>query len=565
MITSKKSTMKKLYLFISLNILLFNLNAQVFEWAKNEGLWAYDYGYGISTDLAGNVYVAGKYELAAIFSGTTLTNQGNHDMYVAKYNSAGSLNWIRTAGGGLGDYAHAMTCDGAGNVYVGGEVEGYNTTVPFEGSPITVPCKGDNDAFIAKYDTNGDLLWAKSGGGNRNDKTLGVTYDNLGNIYICGMFTDTATFGGIALYAQGGLLNNKDIFVAKYDANGNFQWVRQGGSTGRDEALSVKCDASGNVYVCGFYSNGAVFGSHTLASPGPGGLYYNAFLAKYAPDGTLVWIKTAGGDYDEVAWSLTLDNSGKIYVTGEFNASANFDNIQLITTGNANIFVACYDPTTGDVLWAKGAGGKLIDRARGIGTDGTNIFITGQFGGDTATFGTFNLIGVDSSDIFMAGLNSSGDFVWATSVGGIHDAPEGLSYESGNAITGDTFGNIYATGALLDGGTFGTISVSKYGRTDAFISKISQVIISVPENNQFNEISIYPNPNNGVFDLKTDQPGELHTVQIYNVMGQKVYEAGNLQASSSLQIDLSLKEKGVYVVITTSKDQTVKRNKIIIQ
>ena len=121
--------MKKIYSLIALSALFITAEAQNFDWAKREGLWAYDYGYGITTDNTGNVYVAGKYEeVDANFSDTLLPCQGNHDIWVAQYSSTGTLNWIRTAGGTSGDYAWGVACDNS-FVYIAGEIEGVNETI----------------------------------------------------------------------------------------------------------------------------------------------------------------------------------------------------------------------------------------------------------------------------------------------------------------------------------------------------------------------------------------------------------------------------------------------------
>jgi hypothetical protein len=453
--------MKKIILILSLFCVA--LQAQTFQWAKREGLWAYDYGYGITTDNEGNVYVAGKYEKNAKFSGVTLPCQGNHDIYLAKYSPSGSLIWIRTAGGYSGDYAWNVACDG-NYVYIAGEIQGTNALIKFIGSPITLTCKGSNDIFVAKYDLNGNLIWAKRAGDFDYDKALGVTYDASGNVYISGIFTTKAVFGGTTtIYSSG----DKDIFVAKYDSNGNFLWVRKAGGTGRDEAKSIRCDAAGNVYTCGMFKNTATFGTQMVTAPNG---HWDMFLAKYSTTGTLLWLKTAGANWDDVAWSVTMDNTGKIYVAGEFNSTVNFGGIPLSTKGSSDIFVACYN-SSGSVLWAKRAGGTQTDRARGIGCDGSNIYITGQFGG-AASFGPYRKTAVDNSDIFMACLDNSGQFTWAAAVGGPADLEEDLGYESGIAICSEASGNVYATGALLNGGVFGNIALSPYTRTDVFVTKI---------------------------------------------------------------------------------------------
>ncbi|MES2592983.1 MAG: T9SS type A sorting domain-containing protein [Bacteroidota bacterium] len=453
--------MKKVYLVIVLSIISIIGKTQNFEWSKRAGSWAYDYGNGIGTDNAGNMYVAGKYELNANFSGTVLPCEGNHDLYVAKYSPSGALTWIRTAGGSSGDYAHCLAVDNS-FVYVGGEVQGSGNKIKFVGSSIALYAKGSNDIVVAKYDLNGNLIWARNDGGVYNEEVLGITYDLAGNVYICGFFTTKASFGSTTITGYG----DRDIYVAKYSPSGNFLWAKKAGGSAKDEAKAIKCDAAGNVYICGIFKGSANFNGQTVSSKGN----YDMFVAKYTTNGEMQWVKTAGSTWDDAAWGITVDNAGKIFVTGEFNASVKFDAIQLNTTGGGDVFVARYN-SSGGVEWAKKAGGTQPDRARAIGTDGSNIFITGQFGG-TATFGSITRTAADNSDVFMAAMNNSGSFLWATSAGGAADAPEDLGYESGNAICAGTSGSVYATGAILNGAQFGSTTLNAYSRTDIFITKL---------------------------------------------------------------------------------------------
>jgi hypothetical protein len=548
--------MKKIYILVLLNIFLGNLNAQNFTWAKVEGHYAYDYGYGIANDNSGNVYVAGKYEENAEFSGTTLPCQGNHDIWIAKYSSSGSMDWIRTGGGTNGDYARALACNKTSRVYIAGEIEGSPTPVVFPGSPITLITQGDNDVFLATYDLSGNLLWAKSEGGLYNEKALGIAYDNSGNVIICGYFTDTTKFGGNTIIGNG----EEDMFVAKYDPNGNLIWMKHAGGPGHEEAKSIAVDGSGNIYVCGMFSDGAVFGSSTFTTPNTFlGHFYDIFTAKYAPDGTLLWVKRAGGDWNDIGWSITIDNSNKVYITGDFS-NAQFDGISLWTSGKEDVFVACYDQN-GNIQWAVPAGNPLVDRARGIGTDGTNLFITGQFGG-TATFGDYSLTAADSSDIFVAALNNSGTFLWASAVSGPADAYENNSYESGIAVCAESSGNVYATGALLSGGTFGFINLPGYTRSDVFITKLSSVT-GINEYTENNGIHIYPNPGSGIFNIQSDKGFDNKTeINVYNYLGEIVSQT--TPHSSKFNLDLSAQQKGIYFLqIISDKDATLE--KIILQ
>lgn len=552
--------MKRIYTLILLSFMLNEFRSQTFNWAKAEGLWTYDYGMGVTLDNAGNVYMAGKYELNAVFSGQTVNCAGNHDIFLAKYSPSGSLTWLRTAGGVIGDYAHAVACDGSNNVVIAGEIEGaMGDIITFPGSTITLTAYNDNDFMVAKYDLNGTLLWARAEGGWGSEKAEGVAIDNSGNVYCVGKFKQPITWAGSVTTNTMGA---EDCFIVKYDANGNFQWVRTIGGPGRDEVKGVRCDASGNIYAVGYYSDNCVFGTTTY-STNANSAYLDVFLAKYDPSGNLVWVRTAGAPWDDAGWAITMDNAGLIYITGEFNAAVYFGSTQVITNGNADVFVACYDQN-GNPVWAKGAGGPLSDRARGIGCDGSNLFITGQFG-ISATFGSTNLTAADSSDIFFASLSNTGTFLSASSVGGPPDAFDPTTFESGQSICAEPSGNVYASGSLLNGGTFGSITLSGWGNADAFLTKINQMVgINTLTSNKQKSIQVYPNPGTGNFTIDfDDQVTAKYELNVINCLGQTV-DTKTSKTSSKTTMDLSALENGVYFIEVKSEDKTVATKKIVV-
>lgn len=545
-------------MFAILNLFVAYTQAQYFQWGKAEGRYAYDYGYGVGTDNSGNLYVAGKYEEnGASFSGSTVTCAGNHDAFLTKYDANGNVQWVRTAGGTLGDYSHGMCVDNANSaVYSTGEIEGYGAVISFPGSAITLTCIGDNNIFLAKYALDGNLLWARSAGYVYSDKGLSVANDAAGNVFICGYFTDSTKFNGTVIPGYGG----RDIYVAKYDASGTFQWIQKAGSPGRDEAKAVKCDAAGNVYICGMYSNNALFGTQTFTCP-PG--YFESFLAKYDTNGNLQWVKKGGGDFDDVAWGLTIDSQNKIYIAGEFIGYGVFGALNVTTAGAADIFVACYD-ANGTEQWIQRGGGTYPDRARGIGTDGSNLFITGQYG-YTATFGTSTVVSPDSSDIFISAMDNAGTFLWTSVVTGTADAVEPLGYESGNGICAEASGNVYATGSILDGGSFGPHTVTGYTRTDAFVTKLNATPAGIRENVRNQNISVYPNPAKGNFYVNINQDIKTSSeIMVYNSLGQMI-ERKNNKMGSSVNIDLSSYSEGVYFLEVKTDGQILGQKKIILQ
>jgi hypothetical protein len=382
-------------------------------------------------------------------------------------------------------------------------------------------------------------------------------------VYVCGLFTKWAKFSSdVKLTGVG----DRDIFIAKYDANGNFLWARSASGPLADEAKEVACDEEGNVYLTGFYKDGCKFGSQTFSAPNG---KMNCFLAKYSPNGDLLWVRTGGGSYDDGGWGVTVEND-RIYVAGEFNSTATFGIKTISTTGSNDILVACYDKD-GNVIWLRKAGGKSLDRARGIASSNGLLYITGQFGG-TAKFGPYTKTAVDSRDIFIACLDTAGVFKWVLSAGGPADLDETLGYESGIAVCAESTGNVYASGAMLNGASFGSTWLKPWTRTDVFLCKINTNPVSddamVTQGLTDSEIisedilNVFPNPTQGQFTVQIGQGVERGTLCVYNNAGQLVET--HTVSSSEIYLDLTNKEKGVYIIAVTVGRQCVRR-KILLQ
>lgn len=452
--------MKKLFFLIFSNLLFIGLQAQSFQWAKRAGLYAFDLGYGVGTDNAGNVYIAGKYELNAYFGGTYVKCAGNHDIYIAKYSPSGAFLWVRTAGGSSGDYAHALAVDGAGNSYLTGEME---LTTRF--GSVALTSRGSNDVFVAKYDTNGNLIWAKNlGGGGGSDQGLGISLSG-GNVYITGTFQG-GSFSGTSLGTSGG----RDIFVAKMTTGGVFQWIKKAGGSGDDQGHAISNDSGGNVYVTGFFTGTANFSGTSISSKGG----TDVFIAKYNSSGGLLWVKKTGGTANDAGNGIKVGNSGRVFVTGGFRNTSLFGSISLKTpNGNSDIFIACYDGS-GNAIWATKAGGGDNDTGRAIDVDGnSNVFITGNCG-ISATFGSNTIFGADVTELFFASYNASGNYRWVLKAGGVTDVSDPDRFiEMGLSIATDPYGNVFASGAYRSSSTFGATTLSPWStHTQIYLTKI---------------------------------------------------------------------------------------------
>lgn len=458
-------------LTLSSGLFFQEANSQSFDWATRAGSYAYDYGRGICTDGANNVYVTGEFELTGKFGGLSVNARGGHDIFVVKYNPYGGVQWVRRSGGTDGDVGHAISSDQYGNVYVTGE---FQKTADF--GHISIQGGDLNDIFLAKYDTYGNIKWVQKAGGYDSDKGHGVA-DQFGNVYLTGFFQGTATFGNQVLYSSG----QKDVFLAKYNTNGTLLWVKKFGSTGKDEGRAVNIDHAGNVYVAGYFHNSISFGNHYLNSNGD----HDGFLTKFDANGNVIWAKKVSGPYYEVAKGVTSDNYGNVYITGVFCYGATFNSTAVNPYGQGDIFIASYT-SSGSLRWIKKAGSGGYDEGTAIRADGSgNVYVTGRFEGN-AVFGYTTLYGSDKNEVFITSLTSAGNFRWAMKGGGSVD--QAYSYgeqESGLAIAVDKSKNVYTTGAFRTNIVFGATTLSHYYHTDIFVSKIRQSATG-----KFNQVTV---------------------------------------------------------------------------
>ena len=301
-------------------------------------------------------------------------------------------------------------------------------------------------------------LWAQKAGGTGEDSGHSIAVDASGNSYVTGGFEGTAIFGSTTLESGG----SQDIFVAKLDNRGNWLWAKKAGGTDSDYGYGIAVDASGNSYVTGYFKGSATFGSTTLTNNG----FANIFIAKLDSSGNWLWAKNAG--YSGCGTSgngIAVDASGNIYVTGYCADSAIFGSITLTSNGDSDIFIAKLD-SSGNWLWAKNAGGTDYDYGQGIAVDASgNSYVTGYFESTTATFGSTTLTSSGFSDIFVAKLDSSGNWLWIKNAGG-------TDYYEGCGIAVDTSGNSYVIGWFEGSATFGSATLTSNGDDDIFVTKL---------------------------------------------------------------------------------------------
>ncbi|MEH2161178.1 MAG: SBBP repeat-containing protein [Nostoc sp.] len=475
-------------------------------------------GTGITSDGTGNTYATGYFSGTATFGNITLTSAGNQDAFITKLDSSGNFLWVQKLGGTLADAGVGITSDGAGNIYVTGYFSGTTTF-----GSTTLTSAGDKDAFVAKLNGNGNVLWANKLGSTGVDKGLGIITDGLGNTYITGALNGTATFGSTTLSSTG----DSDAFIAKLDSNGNILSAQKFGGTLADLGTGIATDGKGNIYATGSFSDTASFGNNSLTSTGNS----DAFVIKLgdeveqpkitlaltpnsvAEDGSdnLIYTFTRDGDttnpqivnfniggnatyntdYTVVGTNTFTGFNGTVaFKAGDTTATVTInptadttfeadETVSLTLASGTGYTIATSEAVTGKitnddtqinlavnkVLWAKQLGGTEFDVGWGIAADASgNTYVMGDFS-DTVTFGSTSLTSGAGNDSFITKLDSSGNVLWAQKLGG-------SSYRTSSGITVDNSGNTYATGFFSNTAAFGNITLTSAGEGDAFITKL---------------------------------------------------------------------------------------------
>jgi hypothetical protein len=371
-------------------VVKYNSSGEV-VWAINVGGAGHDIAGGIAVDAVGNVYITGSFSSTSITIGSaTFTNAlGYYEVFVAKFNSAGSPLWAIRGTGGLDDFGTGIAVDGSGNPFISGYFQ--SNTITFGSTVLTnTNTNGSNDALVLKFNTaTGAVLWGFKNGGTGFDFGNDIAVDASGNAYLVGSFaSSTAQFGPTAASSTITLTNvsfSYDVFILKYDPNGVLLWANRGGGVGEDQGNSVAVDGSSNVYITGhFTAANATFGA-TVTNSNTATSNFEVFVAKYNTSGVSQWAVSGGGATGDSAEDIAVDALGNAYVTGSFmSTTAAFGSTNLTNTGSGgasqDVFVVKYNPS-GVVSWAVKGGGTAADIGESVvvNTAGTRVYTSVYF------------------------------------------------------------------------------------------------------------------------------------------------------------------------------------------
>lgn len=303
------------------------------QWAEN---WVGNYSNNtkqtFTTDAEGNTYATGYFRNKVTIGNQTLTSTSSDypDVFVVKLNNNGQWQWAISAGGDAQTVGTGITSGSDGNLYLSGV---FWKSVRFGSTNLTTNSGASGELFITKISSDGQWQWAIKPVGMV--RVLGSTVDATGNIFVTGIIEGFVSFDNISISSSG----SYDIYVAKLNPNGEWQWVSKAGGSDYDWGEGIVTDKLGNIFITGKFTGNASFPGTTLRSTGVGDMY----IAKLNASGQWQWAINSGssdkGSYEDGGVTIGLDANNYIYVNGYFKENIILGNINLSSNKNYNAFI----------------------------------------------------------------------------------------------------------------------------------------------------------------------------------------------------------------------------------
>lgn len=506
-------------------------NAFIASYTKNNQLnWVKTIGGSanlnlndVAVDASGRIYVCGN------SSGTTIdldpgpasTNhavpENTTGMVVACYSSVGNYRWgfiipaeynweLQSSVEG-----YHIALDKAGNILISGIFQ--TTLVDFDPglgvhsySTSTTGTMYNSDAFLVKYSQNGNYVWSTAVQSQDTDEGNSLTVDNAGNVYFCGSFSgENTSFSSGVNPVSLTSFGSTDIFISKYDKDGNIKWAKNMGSFEMEQANDIKLDLDTNIYIAGIFKGSADMDpdkdSTFIKSRGN----YDCFFAKYNPSGELIYAKSIGSDENDLVYKMEISSSNDIYLTGYYKARANND----------------FDPDEG------------VKKLYTNGLSGNNY-------------------------LFVCSYSDEGKLNWATS--GINDAgiygSALLSLSNESVMVGGRFYG--ATGSIPTLGD-NLFLLGESGKTGIFLATVSPSTGVIEFKKMTTNLIVYPNPVTSSLKLKIEEMNHYiytYNAQLYNSSGILIYNktAGLTQIEQDLNEIISTLAIGNYSLKLNSSE-----------
>ncbi|MFO0357619.1 MAG: SBBP repeat-containing protein, partial [Sphingobacteriaceae bacterium] len=441
------------------------------NWGTFFGGNALDGPQTIETDNSGNVYVAGYVNspnfpiqmLIGAYNQTILGAGTNGDAFLIKFSNSGLLLWSTFYGGATADEARSLAIDGGNNVYMAGRTAGSFPTQTMLGAYNDLSYNGGfYDAFLVKFNSSGQRVWATYYGGSNTDDAYSLGIDGNNNVYMGGV-TQSNNFpvqnlGGA--YNDPSFNGGADAFISKFLTTGSLNWSTYYGGTGADACLSLTIDSNNNIYIAGNTDGGfptfVLIGAYNDATFN--GSWSDGFIVKFLNNGSLNWSTYFGGNLIDMPISIACDFANNLYLVGYTNSTSAFP-IQNLAgaynvpffTGVRNAFITRFN-ITGALVWSTYYGGVYQDLNTydNLAIDNCgNVYLAFYSYGLTdptqmwqSSCGGYNDISFNggTTDNFLVRFSQTGSLTWATYIAGDgndHRSPIALDNSDNLFISGE--------------------------------------------------------------------------------------------------------------------------------
>lgn len=360
-----------------------------------------------------------------------------------------STLWSIIFGGSASDQVASIAVDSGGNVYVAGVFSGTMTI-----GVSSINATGGNDAFLAKFDPQGSLLWFQSLGDAADQGATGVAVDAQDNVIVTGYFNGTLVIGANTFIGNG-----KDGFVAKFGSTGAHLWSKKIGVNGNQAALAVATDKASNVVVAGAFEGQLACAVGCVNSLG----LQDIFVYKFSDQGAQLWLKVYADAEDQSPSAVAVDSLDNVIVVGQFKGSAvNFGAGNLLgSAGGYDAFVVKLDPA-GATSWVKRFGDPLDQQALAVAVGPMDsIAVAGTFK-STINLGALDLPSSGLTDVFLATFGADGSYQWDHAYG---DGAE----QTASGVIFDAAGGVYLSGGFQGVVDFGGGALTSLVSYDQFL------------------------------------------------------------------------------------------------
>ncbi len=408
-------------------------------------------------DAAGNGYLLGTFSGEVIFGGHRLSSSGQA-LFIAQYDRMGRALWATKAETlEPGDWSFSSAVDRQGNIYVAG---GFSSRIWF-GRRMLAATGGNPDVFFAKFNRQGQVVWAGQSVTVEADWAQALAVDAGGDVFLTGTIQCP-----VAVTPDGEALDYVErTFLTRHDPRGNTVWtVHSDGNPGNSQGSSLAMDAAGNVFLAGAFRGCFELGGKVLVRESDG---RGAYLAKVRPTGHVLWLRGAGQTEFDSLSEIVVVRNGTLYVAGQFRGHATLGRTELRSEDHPEAYVAMYGPE-GEAVWAKQMRSANFSQPLRLELDRFDrVYLLGESCGTVLAGGpAAPRDGPEYPHLFLVSFDADGRLGW------IEDL-DGDTLRMWATFAVDHKGDCYLTGTFAESISFGTHALTARGNRDFFLAKYS--------------------------------------------------------------------------------------------